>query len=142
MKNHSLKFLVGLSLAAISPAIASEPEDMFKRMDTNGDKKVTSTEHAQFAETTFRQSDADSDGQVSAAECESAQAKHDKKIDKQATATHMRLVDTDGNGQISQMEHTAHAKSAFTRADKNNDGVLTEDEVEVFHKTMKKEMKG
>jgi len=142
MKNHSLKSLIvaGLALAAI-PAFASEAEDMFKRMDTNGDKKVTSTEHAQFAETMFRQSDADSDGRVSAAECESAQSKHDKKVNKEATATHMRLVDTDGDGQISQSENAAYAKSAFTRADKNSDGVLNEDEVEAFHKVMKKEMK-
>lgn len=144
MKNHSLKSLVvvgGLSLAAVIPAFASDAEDMFKRMDTNGDQKVTSLEHAQFAETMFTQSDADRDGKVSAAECESAQAKHDQKVDKEATVTHMRLVDTDNDGQISQAENTANAKNMFTRADKNSDGVLSEDEVEDGHDEMKKELK-
>jgi Ca2+-binding EF-hand superfamily protein len=144
MKNHSLKFLAavgGLSLAAISPAFASDAEDMFHRMDTNGDKKVTSLEHAQFAETMFKQSDADHDGKVSAAECESASAAHDKKVDQKATVAHMRIVDTDRDGQISATENTAFAKSTFARADKNADGSLTEDEVEDAHKAMKKEIK-
>lgn len=144
MKNHSFKslLLVGsLSLAAISPAFASESEDMFKHMDVNGDKKVTPLEHAQFAETMFKQSDANHDGQVSAAECESARTGHDQKIDKQSTVKHMSLVDTDGDGQISAKESAAHAKNSFTRADKNNDGILNEDEVEDACEAMKKEMK-
>ena len=144
MKNQSNKFLLltaGLVLAAISPAFGSEAEDMFKRMDTNGDKKVTMLEHAQFAETMFKQSDADFDGKVSVAECEAAQTKDHAKVNKEAVVKHMRLVDTDGDGQISATENAAYAKSMFTRADKNGDGVLSEDEVEAFHKTMKKEMK-
>jgi Ca2+-binding EF-hand superfamily protein len=146
MKNHSLKMLVavgGLSLAAISPLFAGDAEDMFKRMDTNADGKVTAAEHAQFAETMFKQSDADRDGKVSEAECDAAQAAHDKKmkVDKKATAAHMRLVDTDRDGQISQSENTTYARSEFVRADKNSDGTLNEDEVEDAHKAMKKELK-
>src|SRR5690349_16308162 len=103
MKNHTLKSLLlvgGLSVAASTAVFASEAEDMFKRMDLNGDKKVSPSEHAQFAETSFQQSDVDRDGKVSAAECEAAQAVHDKKPDKKATAAHLRIVDTDGDGQI------------------------------------------
>jgi Ca2+-binding EF-hand superfamily protein len=129
------------SLAAVSPVLASEAEDLFKRMDTNGDGRVTSVEHAQSAETMFKQSDVDRDGKVSAAECESAQAAHDEKIDKKATALHMRQVDTDGDGQISANENNAFAKNAFLRADKNSDGSLSEDEFEAAHKAMKKELK-
>ena len=83
----------------------------------------------------------DRNGKVSAAECEAAQATHDKKIDKKATAAHLRIVDTDSDGQISNAENAAYAKSAFVRADKNSDGSLNEDEVEDAHKAMKKEMK-
>lgn len=144
MNHPSLKSLLiagGLFLAAASPILASEAEDLFKRMDTNGDGRLTSVEHAQSAETMFKQSDADRDGKVSAAECESAQATHDGKIDKKATALHMRQVDTDGDGQINATENNAFAKSAFLRADKNSDGVLSEDEFEAAHKAMKKELK-
>jgi Ca2+-binding EF-hand superfamily protein len=146
MKNHSIKSIIivgGLSLAAASTVFASDAEDMFKRMDLNGDKKVTSTEHAQFAETSFQQSDSDRDGKVSAAECEAAQATYDKKakIDKKSTEAHLRQVDTDGDGQINQTENASFSQSAFARADKNGDGALTEGEFEAAHKAMKKEMK-
>jgi Ca2+-binding EF-hand superfamily protein len=53
----------------------------------------------------------------------------------------MRLVDTDGDGQINQMENSAFSKNAFTRADRNSDGVLTEGEFEDAHQAMKKELK-
>lgn len=144
MKNNTLKSLLvigGLSLAASTSVFASEAEDMFKRMDTNGDKKVTAAEHAQFAETMFQQGDVDRDGKVSAAECEAAQAVYDKKVDKKATAAHLRIVDTDSDGQISAAENAAYAKSSFARADKNNDGALSEDEVEDAYRAMKKEIK-
>jgi Ca2+-binding EF-hand superfamily protein len=144
MKTHTLKSLVvigGLALVANSPVFGSDAEDMFKRMDTNGDKKVTSTEHTVFAETHFKQSDADRDGYISAAECDSAQAAAHKKVDQKATVTHMRLVDTDGDGRISPAENSAYAKNNFTRADRNSDGVLKEDEFEKFHHEMKEELK-
>lgn len=138
----SLVIAAGCSLAAASPVLAaSDAENLFKRMDTNSDGRVTSAEHAQSAETMFKQSDADRDGKVSAAECESAQATHGDKINKQATAAHMRQVDTDGDGQINANENSVFAKNAFARADKNNDGSLSEDEFEAAHKAMKKELK-
>jgi Ca2+-binding EF-hand superfamily protein len=145
MKNHSFKLLSlvgGLSLAAVTPGLASEAEDLFQRIDTNGDKKVTSMEHVRHCETMFKQSDADRDGRLSVAEAESAQTAHDKKVDKKATVTYMRLVDTDGDGLISEEESATHGKNAFTRADKNSDGVLSEDEFEDAHQAMKKELKG
>lgn len=144
MKTTSFQSLLvagGLALAVTAPVSASEAEDLFKRMDTDRDGRVTSLEHAQSAETMFKQSDADRDGKVSAAECEAAQSMHGDKIDKKAAATHVRQVDTDGDGQISVQESSTFARNAFVRADKNSDGVLSEDEFEAAHKAMKKEMK-
>jgi len=144
MKNYSFKSVLvaaGLSVVAFSPVFGSEAEDEFKRMDTNGDGKVTTLEYSNFAEVSFNQTDADKDGRVSAAECESSWAVHHKKIDKNETAIHMRMVDTDGDGQISAAESAAYAKSSFARADKNSDGVLSEDEVEKAHHEMKKALK-
>jgi len=149
MNTHSLKsalLVSGLVLAAGSPLIGSEAEDMFKRMDADGNGQVTAVEHAQFAENKFKQSDTNYDGQVSAAECTAAEVayhkknKMDEKVEK-ATAAHIRLVDTDGNGQISSSENATFARNAFAKADKNGDQLLSEDEVEDAHKEMKKEAK-
>ena len=116
MKNHSIKSIIivgGLSLAAVSTVFASEAEDTFKRMDLNGDKKVTSAEHAQFAELSFQQSDADHDGKVSAAECEAAQATYDKKakIDKKATEAHLRQVLLDAQWQKCEADKAGGEKT-------------------------------
>src|SRR5688572_3197119 len=103
MKNHSLKTVfatAGLVLFATAPVFGSEAETEFKRMDSDGNGKVTAVEHAAYAETMFKQSDTNYDGQVSVAECNAAQSAHGKKIKKDAAATHVRLVDTDGSGQI------------------------------------------
>jgi Ca2+-binding EF-hand superfamily protein len=146
MNTHPIKTalaLSGLMLAASAPVFGSEAEDMFKRMDADGNGKVTAVEHAQFAENKFKQSDTNYDGQVSAAECNAAEAAYHKKdrFDEKATAAHIRLVDTDGNGQISSSENSMFARNAFAKADKNGDQVLSEDEVEKAHKEMKKEAK-
>lgn len=147
MNHHSLKPLLiagGLSLAILSPAFAGDAGDMFKKMDANNDGKVTESEHTQFAETMFRQSDTDRDGKVSAAECEAAQATHEKgmKADKAATAAHLRVVDTDRDDHISRTESATHASNEFSKADKNRDGHLSKDEVADAHAAMKKKMKG
>jgi Ca2+-binding EF-hand superfamily protein len=144
MKNYSIKSILataGLVLAATSPVFGGEAKDAFKRMDTDGNGKVTAAENAAFAETMFKQADTNYDGQVSAAECDSAQASHGNKVDQKASARHLQIVDTDHSGQISASENAAFAKSEFARADKNGDGVLSEDEVEAQYKAMKKEMK-
>jgi len=137
----SVLLVSGLALAATSPAFASPAEDAFKRMDTDGNGKVTAVENAAFAETMFKQSDTNYDGQVSAAECDSAQAAHGNKVDPKASLRHLQIVDTDRSGQISLSENAAFAQSEFARADKNGDGVLNEDEVEAQYKAMKKAMK-
>jgi Ca2+-binding EF-hand superfamily protein len=146
MNTHPTKSVLvisGLLLAAAAPLVGSEAEDMFKRMDADGNGQVTAVEHAQFAENKFKQSDTNYDGQVSAAECNAAEAAYHKKnkVDEKATAAHIRLVDTDGNGQISTSENATFARNAFAKADKNGDQLLSEDEVEDAHKEMKKDAK-
>ena len=83
MKSHSLKLTLvsaALVLGVASPAFASEAEDLFKRMDTDGNGKVTAVEHAAFAETMFKQSDTNYDGQLSAAECTAAKPRSRKDV--------------------------------------------------------------
>jgi len=143
MKKHSLLTLVlgCFSLAAFTSAGASEAEDKFKQMDANGDGRVTAAEYERFHEMKFQRSDLDRDGKLSAAECESAEAMDGRKVDKQAVATHLRIVDTDADGQISKSEADTYARSTFARADRNGDGALSEGEFEDAYSAMKKESK-
>ncbi len=54
---------------------------------------------------------------------------------------YMKMMDTNGDGQISAQEHAAAAAKRFSMADTNGDGMLTREELKAA-KTMKKEHKG
>jgi Ca2+-binding EF-hand superfamily protein len=142
MKNHSLSSLLivgSLALAAVAPAFANDALDIFKRMDANNDGRITATEHSQFAHTAFQASDADRDGRVSLAECIAVQdTSNGVKLDRQATEAQMGLLDTDGDGHLSQAENNAYAKDEFQRADQNGDGALSLAEVQAAHNTAKR----
>lgn len=47
-----------------------------------------------------------------------------------------KMMDTDGDGNVSAAEHTAGAKARFVRMDANSDGVVTATEMDAGHKAM------
>ncbi len=55
--------------------------------------------------------------------------KHDK----------MAMMDSDGDGKITQAEHAANAKSMFGKLDTNADGKVTAAEMDASHKAMGKD---
>jgi len=146
MKSPSLKSAViggSFSLALVASAFAGDSNDEFKNMDTNVDGRVTSAEHIAFSQMVFKQSDANQDGKVSASEWDAAAsaAKPDHKMNKQETAAHLRMMDTDGDGLVNEMESTRFAATMFAKADKDSDGALSEKECKAAAKEMKKTMK-
>jgi Ca2+-binding EF-hand superfamily protein len=53
---------------------------------------------------------------------------------------HMKMMDTDGDGKVTSMEHSAAAKTMFTKMDSNSDGRVTAAEMDAAHR-MKGDMK-
>lgn len=51
------------------------------------------------------------------------------------------MFDTNGDGQISEAEHLAHAKERFKEIDANGDGVVTREESKAHHDAKRAEMK-
>ncbi len=141
-KNRSsLVLACGLALCALPSAFAGDSDKHFKMMDTDGDGKVSRTEHAAGAKQMFAKCDANSDGIVTAAEMDTAMAvkgekpgKHDK-----TSAQKIALIDQNGDGQLTVAEHEAGTEKMFGLTDKNADGFLSKSECKDAEKEMKKE---
>jgi Ca2+-binding EF-hand superfamily protein len=141
-----LLFAGGL-VVAVLPAFANEDDDQFKLMDTNGDGKISREEHAAGAQTMFNKMDANHDGIVTPDEMtaahpqpKSSKLKFWEKKDKEelSAAEKISVIDTNGDGRISRIEHEAGSEKMFIRMDANDDGFLSKEEFEEGHKVLKK----
>ncbi len=133
--------LVGLPCAFAEHTGEHSADAMFKAMDTNGDGQVSRAEYAAHAQKMFDKMDANHDGMVTVAEMNAA---HEKKADKPAkdettASDKFKAMDTNGDGQISSVEHAAWADAMFTKLDTNGDGFLNASECAAGHESMKKD---
>ncbi len=140
----SLLLACGFALLAI-PAIAKDEsgESKFKAADTNNDGRITKQEHRQALEQKFSKMDTNRDGTISASEIEAGSAlKRDqadmKKASKHAGADHLRMADANHDGLLTKAEYDASCESAFSDADRNADGFLSQGEFAEGHKNKKK----
>jgi Ca2+-binding EF-hand superfamily protein len=145
-KNHlatSLIMTCGLALAALPGAFAKDQdaESKFKSMDTDGDGRVSRAEHAAGATLMFNSMDANHDGMVTADEMDAANSLKGKKVDRSAktSAEKIRMIDQNGDGQLTAAEHTAGSAAMFDKMDTNGDGYLSESELAAGHEMKKKD---
>nr|WP_298097487.1 EF-hand domain-containing protein [uncultured Shinella sp.] len=134
-------------------------ERMLKRLDTDGDGKVSQAEMLAQATKTFERFDTDKNGEVSKAEVD---AKRDafrdarkafrevKSTDDEARkaarealgearmdrmgARMFERADADKNGTLTKAEMETAAAALFKQRDRNGDGFLTSDEIGKRHK--------
>lgn len=139
----------GLALVALPCAFAEHtgehsPDAMFKAMDTSGDGRVSRAEHAASAQKMFADADINHDGIVTLAEMEAVCTKMhaDKPMkDEMSAAGMIKQCDQNGDGQVSEAEHTAHADAMFSKMDTDGDGFLSATECSAGHAGMKQDKK-
>lgn len=134
-KTHSL-LVSGLALFALPFAFAGG-DDLFAKMDTNGDGKVTKEEHAAGAKQMFAQMDANKDGIVTATEMEAMS--HGKPAEAGTVAAlsaaeKIKVIDKDGDGRLTAAEHATGSEAMFGKMDANGDGTLSKEECDAGHK--------
>src|SRR6476660_5143993 len=148
----TIRSLSFLCVFAMSAPLAAH--DLFKKMDTNHDGKISAAEHTAAAQEMFNRMDSDHDGKVTAAECEAGhdrlevrEAKekgtmHDEAMDKHrmSGAEMVKTMDTDGDGTVSASEHAAAAEKIFAKVDANHDGYMTAAEMKAAHGMMHEDM--
>jgi Ca2+-binding EF-hand superfamily protein len=121
-------------------AVPASADAELQMMDQDKDGKVSKMEHASGAKAMFNSMDADKSGIVTVAEMDAAQKMTTKTGEtppgKISSAEKLKVVDTDGDGSLTEEEHSLGAEKMFGRMDTDKDGRLTKAELEAGHKMM------
>jgi Ca2+-binding EF-hand superfamily protein len=139
---NSLALACTIALLASPVAFAgNDAEKQFKKMDTNSDGQISRAEHAAGAKLMFTQCDANKDNAVTAAEMDAAVVAHGEKPAKhdKSSAEKIKMIDQNGDGQLTTAEHTAGSEQMFGKMDTNADGTLSKEECDAAQKLFKKD---
>lgn len=133
----TLMLLAGAATTApapTTPALLAE----FKRIDTNEDGRVSSSEHEVYARKLFDELDADIDYRLTLAEITASPDKFYRHVSAGVggflggtTLTQAEVfqrIDANGDGVISRDEHADAGRAKFQAMDRNNNGELSESE--------------
>lgn len=134
--------MCSFAVLALPAAFAGpEADTHFKKMDANGDGKISRAEHAAGAKQMFALCDANRDGTVNAAEMDAAMAAQGMKAEKddKTSAEKIAVIDHNSDGKLTAAEHEAGSGKMFALMDKDADGSLTKAECAEGMKMMKKD---
>lgn len=120
-RRHATLATFALVTLCAGPVFAASGEEIFGRLDTDGNGSLSRAEILPLREAMFARIDADGDGALTAAEVEAAGAAAARR-----PADNGRLwsQDADQDGRLTLAEYTAETPG-FDRADRNGDGVLS-----------------
>lgn len=104
-------------------AVSPLPAELLKRFDADGSGEISRKEFEAVLSTEFALDDADGNGGLNVAEAR----KTNERLRTIANAS--PVLDWNADGTISRDEYAAQWLSAFRRADRNEDGLLTQAEL-------------
>jgi len=113
------------STTATAPARPSMFDHMLKKMDTDGDGKISSAEFQTAAAARFAAIDTQGSGKITAeqiANSKAASERAEKFADRE-------VAKIGTNGVITKDQYLAAAQAHFVKLDKNGDGYITADEL-------------
>ncbi|HYN38279.1 MAG TPA: EF-hand domain-containing protein [Rhodospirillales bacterium] len=105
--------------------LAQSTGDAFATSDVDKDGKVARAEYQRRMVEVFYFADRNKDGEVTVAEIVAIEPLDDRAF---------KAADKDGDGKLSVNEFVTYRMIQFDEADRNKDGVLTVEEVDVWEK--------
>ncbi len=114
-------------MATPAPAASTHPSafaHMLKKMDTDGDGKISSAEFQAAASARFDAIDTTHSGSITNEQL--ANAEHGKRAERE-------LGKLGSNGVITKAQYLSAAQARFAKLDKNGDGYITADEMPAGH---------
>lgn len=132
----TVSWAAGQDPAAAAPAGQVRPASV----DADGDGSVSAQEHERAAKLMFQRLDVNGDGSVGAAEMDARLpgAGGGNASAQVTSAERIKLLDSDGDGLLSQAEHGAGAQRMFAQLDANQDGRVSPEEHEAARAEVKK----
>lgn len=128
-----------LPVYAADTDMAKSVDKQFKAQDADHDGKLSPKECADGAKKMFQTMDGDKNGRVTANEMDNAQEKITGKkggTSDLSSAEKIKMVDANGDGTLTAIEHAEGAKQMFALMDLDTDGYLTKDELFLGHQEM------
>lgn len=144
MKTRFGILMCSVSLMALPVAFAGgDKDEKFSKMDSDGDGRISRTEHMSGAQRMFAEMDANRDGLVTAAEMESKKDKKHGERDRSEMSANekIREVDQNSDGQLTSVEHVNGAEKMFAKMDRDSDGYLSKEEMKSGHKMKTKKQR-
>ncbi|MFZ5746220.1 MAG: EF-hand domain-containing protein [Pseudomonadota bacterium] len=143
----SATLLAGAAVAQDAPPTPAPggpmgPGMMMRLADANKDGVITRAELLAHADARFAKLDANKDGKLSPDELKAARPGGGKPGKRKGArmagpgdemaARMFKMLDTDGDGQVSLAEHRAMAEKQFTMVDANKDGKIDQSEMQAM----------
>jgi hypothetical protein len=124
--------------APLAPIVTRALAAEFRRIDTNEDGRVSSSEHEVYARALFDELDGDVDYKLTVAEIQAAPGKFFRHVSAGAggflggtelsPAEKFQRIDVNHDGVVSRDEHADAARAKFRELDGNSNGELSPEE--------------
>lgn len=147
MKNSMIRVRTGVILGGVllcfagtgfAMEISSGTREHLRKMDSNGDGKLSPREHAAGAKAMFVAMDPDGSDTVTVEEMDEAKrVRHDQPVHGEiSSAEKIAVIDADKDGSLSLQEHETGSQTMFDKMDKDADGFVTVKEMQSGHDEM------
>lgn len=110
------KMMAVLGMVLLSAALALAADDLFKKIDKDGDGKVSWQEYSDAVAAKFTEHDKNRDGILASDEI--------KSIGKEGAGKLIKKIDANADGKISKQEFLNRAAFQYKKIDKNQDGFI------------------